>query len=66
LTREAPLTLAHLRNMVAVTEMGAIVLPPVPAFYLNPKSIEDISAQIAARAIDLLRLSPPQASAWSG
>lgn len=65
LAREAPLTLAHLRNMTAVTEMGAIVLPPVPAFYLRPQSVDDITAQIAARAVDLLRLGPPLARAWA-
>jgi 4-hydroxy-3-polyprenylbenzoate decarboxylase len=66
LAREAPLTLAHLRNMTAVTEMGAIILPPVPAFYLNPSSVSDIVDQIAARAIDLLAISPPSALQWSG
>lgn len=66
LAREAPLTLAHLRNMTAVTEMGGIILPPVPAFYLRPDSMQAITAQIAARAIDLLRLTPPQARAWRG
>lgn len=65
LAREAPLTLAHLRNMTAVTEMGAIVLPPVPAFYLRPQTVQDITAQIAARAVDLLRLAPPRAKAWT-
>ena len=65
LAREAPLTLAHLRNMTAVTEMGAIVMPPVPAFYLRPQTVRDIAAQIAARAVDLLRLAPPQAEAWT-
>jgi flavin prenyltransferase len=65
LTREAPLTLAHLRNMVAVTEMSAIVMPPVPAFYLLPQSTAEITAQIAARAVDLLRLATPQAIAWA-
>lgn len=64
LAREAPLTLAHLRNMTAVTEMGAVVLPPVPAFYLRPQTAQEITAQIAARAVDLLRLGPPQAQAW--
>lgn len=64
LAREAPLTLAQLRNMVAVTEMGAIVAPPVPAFYLRPNSIADMVTQIAARAVDLLRIAPPQAAAW--
>lgn len=66
LTREAPLTLAHLRNMTAATEMGAILLPPVPAFYLNPTSVADIVDQIAARAIDLLGVSPPLAAQWTG
>ncbi|MEX0637502.1 MAG: UbiX family flavin prenyltransferase, partial [Burkholderiales bacterium] len=42
LPREAPLNLAHLRNMVQVTEMGGVVFPPVPAFYARPKSIQDL------------------------
>ncbi|MDO5620284.1 MAG: UbiX family flavin prenyltransferase [Paracoccus sp. (in: a-proteobacteria)] len=66
LTREAPLTLAHLRNMTAATEMGAVILPPVPAFYLRPDSLAEVIDQIAARAVDLLRLGPPQAKAWTG
>lgn len=65
LAREAPLTLAHLRNMTAVTEMGAIVMPPVPAFYTRPRTTAEITAQIAARAVDLLRLAPPRAIAWT-
>ena len=65
LAREAPLTLAHLRNMTAATEMGAIVMPPVPAFYLRPKTTAEITAQIAARAVDLLRIASPQARAWA-
>ncbi len=64
LTREAPLTLAHLRNMTAATEMGAILLPPVPAFYLNPSSVQAIIDQIAARAIDLLAIAKPAAQQW--
>lgn len=66
LAREAPLTLAHLRNMTAVTEMGAIILPPVPAFYLKPESVQAITTQVAARAVDLLRLGAAQADAWQG
>ncbi|HEY0886032.1 MAG TPA: UbiX family flavin prenyltransferase, partial [Ramlibacter sp.] len=42
MVRETPLNLAHLRNMVAVTEMGAIVAPPLPAFYLRPQSVQDV------------------------
>ena len=66
LTREAPLTLAHLRNMSAATEMGAILLPPVPAFYLKPQSLQDVIDQIAARAVDLLQLGAPGARQWHG
>lgn len=64
LAREAPLTLAHLKNMQAVTEMGATVLPPVPAFYLHHTTLAQATAQIAARAVDLLHLAAPQAQAW--
>lgn len=66
LAREAPLTLAHLRNMTSVTEMGGIIQPPVPAFYLHPPSLADAVEQIAARSVDLLRLGPPVAAAWGG
>ncbi|ATX65744.1 UbiX family flavin prenyltransferase [Roseinatronobacter bogoriensis] len=66
LAREAPLTLAHLRNMTTVTEMGGIILPPVPAFYLKPDSVAAITTQIAARAVDMLRLERPLADAWQG
>lgn len=67
LTRESPLHLGHLRSMVAVTEMGAIVAPPVPAFYQLPSSVADIVDAIAARAIDLVGLNVEgQAAAWGG
>ena len=67
MTRETPLHLGHLRNMTSVTEMGAIVMPPVPAFYHRPRSIEDITDHLACRGIDLLGLSlPHQARAWMG
>ncbi|WP_289042372.1 UbiX family flavin prenyltransferase [uncultured Aliiroseovarius sp.] len=66
LTREAPLTLAHLRNMTQATEMGAIILPPVPAFYMLPDSVDQVVDQIAARAVDLLRIAPPIALDWKG
>ena len=65
LAREAPLTLAHLKNMQAAAEMGAVILPPVPAFYLRPASLAEATAQIAARAVDLLHLAPPLARAWT-
>lgn len=66
IARETPLHLGHLKAMMAVTEMGAIVMPPMPAFYLKPRSINDVIDQIARRAVDLLRLGPPTAPAWQG
>lgn len=53
LAREAPLNLAHLRNMTAVTEMGGIVFPPVPAFYTRPATVADIVDHTVARVLDL-------------
>ncbi len=53
LVREAPLNLVHLRNMTAVTEMGGIVFPPVPAFYSNPNSVDDIVNHTVGRVLDL-------------
>ncbi|MDP9734694.1 UNVERIFIED_ORG: 4-hydroxy-3-polyprenylbenzoate decarboxylase [Rhizobium sp. SORGH_AS260] len=65
MTRETPLHLIHLRNMCTVTEAGAIVMPPVPAFYNRPQSVADIVDQMAARAIDQLGIAPaPQAPIW--
>lgn len=67
LARETPLHLGHLRNMCAVTEMGAVVMPPVPAFYRLPQRVEDIVDHLAARAIDQLRLFPAlMAEEWPG
>ena len=67
LARETPLHLGHLRNMCSVTEIGAIVMPPVPAFYHHPKSVEDIVDHLASRAIDLLALSQaPLSKCWQG
>lgn len=65
MTRETPLHLIHLRNMCTVTEAGAIVMPPVPAFYNRPQRVFDIVDQLAARAIDQLGITPaPQAPIW--
>ncbi|MFN3746956.1 MAG: UbiX family flavin prenyltransferase [Hyphomicrobiaceae bacterium] len=66
LTRESPLHLGHLRAMTAVTEYGAIVAPPVPAFYLRPERLTDVIEQIALRAIGLLNLrNVLRAQPWS-
>ncbi|GGG40837.1 flavin prenyltransferase UbiX [Caldovatus sediminis] len=68
LVRESPLHLGHLRAMVAATEQGAIIAPPVPAFYLGPRSVAEIVEQIARRAIDHLGIetAAPPAREWAG
>lgn len=53
LVRETPLTLAHLRNMTAVTEMGGIVFPPVPAFYAHPATLAEMVDHTVGRVLDL-------------
>ena len=63
--REMPLSSIHLENMLTLARMGVTILPPVPAFYLRPQTVADITAQIAARAVDLLRIAPPSARAWA-
>jgi polyprenyl P-hydroxybenzoate/phenylacrylic acid decarboxylase-like protein len=64
--RETPLNLAHLRNMVAVTEMGGIIFPPVPAFYALPKSLDDLVAHTVARVLDLFGVHSPKLARWQG
>lgn len=64
LVRETPLTLAHLRAMTAVTEMGGVVMPPVPAFYLRPRSVDDIVDHTVARAFDLFGVDVPGIPRW--
>lgn len=66
MVRETPLNLAHLRNMVAVTEMGAVVYPPLPAFYHHPKSIEEMVAEGVERVLALLGIRGAEPRAWSG
>lgn len=66
MVRETPFNLAHLRNMVAVTEMGGIVFPPLPAFYHLPQSIDEMVAETVERVLHLLRLPGAQPRRWSG
>src|SRR2546421_8187337 len=66
LPRETPLNLAHLRNMTAVTEMGAIVFPPVPAFYSQPKTLDDIVAHTVGRVLDLFGVHSTKLARWAG
>ncbi len=65
IVRETPLHLGHLRSMTAACEAGAILLPPMPAFYLKPASVADIVDQIARRAIDLTKAFAPTAREYS-
>jgi polyprenyl P-hydroxybenzoate/phenylacrylic acid decarboxylase-like protein len=66
LARETPLTLVHLRNMVTVTEMGAVVFPPVPAFYAGLDSLEAMVDQTVGRVLDLFALDSALVRRWSG
>ena len=66
LPREAPLNLAHLRNMVQVTEMGGVVFPPVPAFYAKPGTIDDLVLHTVRRVLDLFGLHSPKLARWKG
>ena len=66
MTRETPLSLIHLRNMVAVTEAGAIVLPASPGFYHNPESIDDLIDMIAGRILHHLGLDSDLLQVWDG
>lgn len=59
MVRETPLHLGHLRTMTALAEMGAILMPPVPAFYAEPNSLSDLVDQMVGRALDLLGYSWP-------
>lgn len=64
LVRETPLHAGHLRTMTHLAEMGAIILPPVPAFYASPKTLEDLVDQMVARALDLAGHDWPLAKRW--
>ena len=66
MVRETPLNLAHLRNMTSVTEMGAIVFPPVPAFYHQPQTVAELVDHTVSRVVDLLGVAQLQAPRWSG
>ena len=64
MVRETPLHLGHLRNMTALTEMGAIILPPVPAFYAEPRTLSDLVDQMVGRALDLFGYDWPDVKRW--
>lgn len=66
MVRETPFNLAHLRNMTAVTEMGGIVFPPLPAFYLKPGSIDDMVDDTVERVLSLIGVEAASPKAWAG
>jgi flavin prenyltransferase len=66
LVREAPLHGGHLKTMLAATEMGAIIAPPVPAFYFRPKSLAEVIDQTVGRSLDLFGLEIQGVRRWEG
>jgi len=66
LVRETPLHLGHLRVLTALAEMGAVVLPPMPAFYNRPKELDDIINHTVARVLDRLQLPHTLVGEWQG
>lgn len=63
-TRESPLSLIHLKNMVAATEAGAIILPPCPGFYSKPESIEEMVDVVVGRVLDLVGVNHDLYKRW--
>lgn len=66
MVRETPLNLAHLRNMVAVTEMGGIVFPPLPAFYHRPTTLDEVVDDTVERVLALIGVASANPRSWSG
>nr|WP_208455126.1 UbiX family flavin prenyltransferase [Mannheimia bovis] len=64
MVREAPLNLAHIDNMRKVTEMGGIIFPPIPAFYQQPKSLDEMVTHSVAHALSLLDIEIPNIPHW--
>jgi 4-hydroxy-3-polyprenylbenzoate decarboxylase len=66
LARESPFSEIHLENMLALTRMGAVIFPPVPAFYNQPRTLDDIVHHIVGRVLDQFGLDLPDMSRWNG
>lgn len=64
MTRETPLHSGHLRNMLTLSDMGAIIAPPVPAFYIKPETVDDLVDQTVGRVLDLFGLEVPAVRRW--
>jgi len=66
MVREAPFNLAHLRNMTAVTEMGAVVFPPLPAFYHRPQTLDEMVNETVERVMGLIGVEAAAPRPWTG
>jgi 4-hydroxy-3-polyprenylbenzoate decarboxylase len=66
MVRETPFNLAHLRNMIAVTEMGGLIFPPLPAFYHRPSSIDELIDESVERVLALIGIEGATPKAWPG
>jgi 4-hydroxy-3-polyprenylbenzoate decarboxylase len=66
MVRETPLHTGHLRTMTQLSEMGAVIAPPVPAFYTRPESLDDVITQSVGRVLDLFELDLKQVQRWQG
>ena len=66
MVRETPFNLAHLRNMTAVTEMGGVIFPPLPAFYHRPQSIDELVNDTVERVMGMLGVEDAQPKSWLG
>ena len=64
--RETPLSTIHLENMLALSRMGVAMVPPMPAFYNHPHTIDDVTRHVVARVLDQFGLNDPQARRWQG
>lgn len=64
--RETPLHSVHLRNLLTLSDMGAVIAPPLPAFYARPGTIDDIVAHSVLRLLDQLAIHEEAATRWSG
>ena len=66
MVRETPFNLAHLRNMIAVTEMGGVIFPPLPAFYHRPRSVDELVGDTVERVLALIGVEGASPKSWSG
>jgi 4-hydroxy-3-polyprenylbenzoate decarboxylase len=64
--RETPLSAIHLENMLKLARLGATILPPVPAFYNHPTSLEDLVDHVVARVLDQFGIAADFARRWNG